>query len=166
MRQPVTTIGDAATARDAAALMREQGIRHLPVVDSAGRLVGIVTDRDLRQIVLDIAMRGRVGRNLEHLGALPVREVMTWGAVTVTPGTELRAAAALMRERRLGALPVVDRGRVVGILTERDLVGALVAVLNKQVAHPVAGTEAGSGEWEFGFPVADTPPRPDIGGDG
>jgi acetoin utilization protein AcuB len=115
--------------------MRERGIRHLPVLDSARRLVGIVTDRDLRHVVLDAAVHGVVAA--AACDDVPVREVMTWGVVTVRPTSELREAASIMRERRLGALPVVDgAGEVVGILTERDLIDALQAVLRERVVRP------------------------------
>lgn len=136
MRPEVVTIGPGALVRDAVAVMRERGIRHLPVVDAGQRLVGIVTDRDLRHVVFDLAL-GRLRTDGEGLGDLRVREVMTWGVVTVSPATDLREAAGVMRERRLGALPVVDgAGQLVGILTERDLIDALRAVLRDRLIHP------------------------------
>jgi acetoin utilization protein AcuB len=136
MRQPVVTIATNASVREATALMRECSIRHLPVLDARQRLVGIVTDRDLRQVVLDVAI-GRVAADTERLGDLGVREVMTWGVVTVTPATDLREAARVMREQRLGALPVIDAaGHVVGILTERDLLDALQALLRERLVSP------------------------------
>jgi acetoin utilization protein AcuB len=151
MHAPVTTIGGERSVREAVALMREQGIRHLPVVDGRGRLLGIVTDRDLRQVVFDAAVRGRLGEEADRLGDLTVSEVMTWGVVTVTPATDLRAAAALMRERRHGALPVVDGGRLVGILTGHDLCAALLAVMRERVGRPAAATGEASGDYDFGF---------------
>ena len=146
MRQPVVTIGADASVREATALMRERGIRHLPILDARARLVGIVTDRDLRQVLLDVVI-GRVAEDTERLGDLRVREVMTWGVVTVTPSTDLREAARVMREQRFGALPVVDAGaRVVGILTERDLLDALQALLSERLVRPtpVAGEPGGA----------------------
>ena len=136
MKQPVATIGPRTALRDAVALMRERGIRHLPVLDGAQRLIGIVTDRDLRQVMFDVALGG-VDEHAARHGDLPVREVMTWGVVTVTPATDLREAIAVMRERRLGALPVVDAAaHVVGMLTERDLLDALHTLLRERVVHP------------------------------
>ncbi|MBI1846531.1 MAG: CBS domain-containing protein [Candidatus Rokubacteria bacterium] len=151
MRQPVVTIGAGTSVRDAAALMRERGIRHLPVLDAGQRLVGIVTDRDLRQVIFDVAM-GRAGEDVEGLGDLEVREVMTWGVVTVTPATDLGAAASVMRERRLGALPVVDEAaHVVGILTERDLLDALQAVLRERVVRPSPTAAEPGGTYDPGL---------------
>jgi acetoin utilization protein AcuB len=158
MRAPVVTTGADTSVADAAALMRERAIRHLPVVDARGRLTGIVTDRDLRQVVFDAAVRGHLEADAQRLGALPVRDVMTWGVVTVTPATDLRAPAARMRERRLGALPVLDDGRLVGILTEHDLLTALLAVLRERLGHPQAAAGVGAGgDYDFGFvaPAAD-----------
>ncbi len=91
----MVTIGAGASVREATTLMREREIRHLPALDAAKRLVGIVTDRDLRQVVLDVAI-GRVGEDTERLGDLGGREVMTWGVVTVTPATDLREAARVI----------------------------------------------------------------------
>jgi CBS domain-containing protein len=150
MQHPVVTIGLDTPVDEAVAIMRERGIRHLPVLDAANRLVGIVTDRDLRQVVLDIAVRD-VGDD-EASVALPVREVMTWGVVTVRPAADLREAARIMRERRLGALPVVDAdGQVVGILTERDLINALQAVLRERVIRPTPTTAGPSGVYDPGI---------------
>jgi CBS domain-containing protein len=154
MRAPVATIAAESSVREAAALMRERAIRHLPVIDDQGRLIGIVTDRDLRQVIFDAAVRERLPQEAEALGALPVRAVMTWSVVTVTPATDLRAAAALMRERRLGALPVVENGHLVGMLTERDLVAALVVLLRERVGHPAPATNA-PGDYDFGFVLPD-----------
>jgi CBS domain-containing protein len=159
MRHPVVTVTPDTSVRAAAALMREREIRHLPVLDAGGRIAGIVTDRDLRQVVFDAAIRGRLGDEAERLADIAVRDVMTWAVVTVTPETDVRAAAALMRERRLGALPVVDRaGRVVGILTERDLLEVLQGLLRERVVRPQPSAAAPGGEYDPGMPE---PPNAD-----
>jgi acetoin utilization protein AcuB len=163
MREPVTTIGAEAPVREAVARMREQAIRHLPVVAGRGRLIGIVTDRDLRQVVFDAAVGGRLGDEAAGLGELPVREVMTWGVVTVTPRTDLRTAAALMRERRMGALPVVEGARLVGMLTEHDLLAALVALMRERVGHPAPATGDAGGDYDFGFVPPDADPGRNAG---
>ncbi len=127
-RSPVTVHPDALV-KGAADMMRTRKLRHLPVVDRGGRLVGIVTDRDLRQVIFDPAIQARLGRAADALQALAIRDVMTWGVVTVRPETAIRDAAWLMREQRLGALPVVQAGRLVGILTERDVLRAFEETL-------------------------------------
>jgi acetoin utilization protein AcuB len=128
MTKAPVTVRAGARARDAAETMRTRKIRHLPVLEG-GRVVGIVTDRDLRQIVFDPAIRERLGGADERLADLTVRDVMTWGVVTVRPDTAIRDAAWLMREQRLGALPVLQQGRLVGILTERDVIRAFEEAL-------------------------------------
>jgi acetoin utilization protein AcuB len=131
-RNPVTIRADAL-AQDAAETMRTRKIRHLPVVDHDGRLVGIVTDRDLRQILFDPRVRERAGELAETLRTLRVRDVMTWAVITVRPGVDLREAARLMHEQKIGALPVVEGGRVVGILTESDVLKAFREILDEGV---------------------------------
>jgi acetoin utilization protein AcuB len=136
MRTAVVTVRPEAQLAEAAQLMKDRQVRHLPAVDEAGRLVGIVTDRDLRQAIFDPAIRERVGKAAEALAELPVREVMTWGVVTVGPDTDLRFAARVMREQKVGALPVVDGGKLVGLVTETDLLAALEEALRRHVQGP------------------------------
>lgn len=133
MTRGIVTIHAGTRARDAAQVMRERRIRHLPVVDRGGKLAGIVTDRDLRQTLFDPAIRERVGEAAEALNALLVRDVMTWSVITIRPDSDLRLAANLMHEQKVGALPVVRQGKVVGILTESDVLKALVRVLGEGV---------------------------------
>lgn len=157
MHHPVVTVAPETPVDDAVTIMRERSIRHLPVVDAARRLIGIVTDRDLRHVTLDAAIRG-IG-DAELFDDLTVRDVMTWGVLTVRPTTDLREAASLMRERRLGALPVIDAaGQMVGILTERDLIDALQAVLRERVVRPRPATDDGDGTYDLGIGPRPTAP--------
>ncbi len=108
-------------------IMRLGRIRHLPVVDDDGQLlVGIVSQRDLFRDALAQALG--YGRHAQRqiLGTLAVKEVMTSDVVTTSPDTSLVEAARLLTERKIGCLPVVENGRLVGILTEGDFV-ALIA---------------------------------------
>jgi acetoin utilization protein AcuB len=136
MTRGVATIHSDALARGAADMMRTRRIRHLPVVDRGGRLVGIVTDRDLRQVVFDPALRARAGDLGRALETVTVRDVMTWAVLSVRPDTPLREAAWLMREQKIGALPVVQAGKVVGIVSEMDLLDALARALGNGFAKP------------------------------
>ena len=142
MTRPAVTVRVQTPVRDAVALMRTRGVRHLPVVDGSRRPVGVVTDRDLRQIIFDPAMQERIGRTREALDDLTVGEVMTWGAVTVGRDTDIRDAARLMYARKIGALPVVGVAAVVGILTETDVLRTFVDVL---------GEEAGTRPYRWAF---------------
>ena len=125
--RPTATIGAAWKA------MRARRLRHLPVLGADGRLVGIVTDRDLRQVILDPDIQAQLGAAPPALNVLTVGDVMTWGAITVRPDSDLREAARVMHAHKVGALPVVERGRLVGILAETDLVKAFIDALGQGV---------------------------------
>jgi acetoin utilization protein AcuB len=132
-KDPVSIDPEAAvgTALD---VMRTKHIRHLPVVDEDGTLMGIVTDRDLRHAALAPAVQEylsvqahRLARQLNAtLENLRVRDVMTWAVVTTGPETPLLSAALIMFESRVGSLPVLEGGRLVGLLTEQDVLKALM----------------------------------------
>jgi acetoin utilization protein AcuB len=132
-RDPIS-IDPEAPVGTALDVMRTKRVRHLPVVDEAGALVGIVTDRDLRHAALAPALGeflpARAHRRARLLGEtlenLRVRDVMTWAVVTTGPEVALLSAALVMLESRVGSLPVVDSGRLVGLLTEQDVLKALM----------------------------------------
>jgi acetoin utilization protein AcuB len=136
MSRGPATIQSDALVRGAAEMMRTRRIRHLPVVDRGGGLVGIVTDRDVRQALFSPAIRARAGALAEALRAVTVGDVMTRAVLTVQPETALGAAARLMHERKVGALPVVAAGRVVGILSETDVLKAFAQALGRGFAKP------------------------------
>jgi acetoin utilization protein AcuB len=110
MSSPVVTVPRDASHRQALELMQQQRLRRLPVVDRSRALVGIVAERDL----LLAATR-------YPAAAIEVGEVMATKVVTTEPGMDLAAAARLMLEHRVGGLPVVDGGTLVGIITESDI---------------------------------------------
>jgi acetoin utilization protein AcuB len=148
-------VRDDAPVAVATRLLRTHKIRHLPVVDGDDRLVGVVTDRDLRQVVFDPRIQEALGDTTLTLRGLRVREVMTWGVLSVRPDTELRAAARLIRERKIGALPVTEGGAVVGILSETDVLAAFDEMLGRRVAtiRPLADAAAPGEPYEYGFPL-------------
>jgi len=113
----------------ARAMMRHRGIRRLPVVDG-GHLVGIVTDRDVREAWASDANTLTAHELHYLLETVPVREVMSTPVITVTPETPLLDAVTLLRERKIGGFPVVRDGDLVGILTETDVLGAFARVLH------------------------------------
>jgi CBS domain-containing protein len=155
-REPVVVAGDLPIAA-AVELLRARQIRHLPVVDERGRLIGIVTDRDLRQVVLDPRIVQAPEAAALTLAALTVRDVMTWGVISVRADSDLRAAARLMRERKIGALPVVDDGRVVGILTETDVLAAIDTLLGARVTtiRPLEAAPGDAAAYDYGYAIPD-----------
>jgi acetoin utilization protein AcuB len=131
-RSPIS-IEPEAPLGTAIAVMVERKVRHLPVVDDRGDVVGIITDRDLRSAVLEPALEEYLSatarRRLRGIAAtfenLRVKDVMTCNPITTSPDISLTQAAALMLERHVGSLPVIENGKLVGIITERDAVKAL-----------------------------------------
>jgi acetoin utilization protein AcuB len=126
-RDPVTIGPDAGVAA-AAALMRARAVHHLPVVSDAGQLLGILTDRDVEHAAFVPALAEALAWEPRWLKAPRVRDVMTWQAVTAQPHVPLLQAALIMFQHRIGSLPVVDGGRLVGILTGRSVLTALEAM--------------------------------------
>jgi acetoin utilization protein AcuB len=128
MSRAVVTIDVSASGQEAVARMHGARVRHLPVTDERGLLVGIVTDRDLRHHLFSRPVRREIGAmSVEALLKLvPVREIMSAPVACVAPGDDVDTAARLMRERKVGSVPVVDGGRVVGIVTETDLLREIV----------------------------------------
>lgn len=116
---PVTATGDMLLAQ-AHDVMERHRVRHLPVVDEGGRLVGILSDRDVRSAM-------GFDRTLGE--KLTVAETMTAEPVAIAANATLDEALAILAPARFGALPVVRGGRVVGILTRSDILRAFAAVL-------------------------------------
>jgi CBS domain-containing protein len=119
----------------AIAVMVDGKIRHLPVVDEHGAVVGIVTDRDLRSAALAPALeeylseaaRRRLRGITTTLENLRVKDAMTCNPITTSPEVPVRQAAAMMLEHSIGSLPVIEGGKLIGIMTDRDAVKALAA---------------------------------------
>jgi acetoin utilization protein AcuB len=127
MTCPAVTIGWEEPLARASRLMEQLHIRHLPVVDADGRLVGIITDGDVREAVESARVR-----DAESAPAtLIVGKVMARDAVSVAPACDLADAAGIMRDGKYSALPVVDGLKVVGILSEIDVLAAFVETLRR-----------------------------------
>ncbi len=123
-----TTVSPRNAIRTAINLMREGGYRRLPVVDR-GRLVGIITDRDLRRAANSpFVVREQWYDNfiLDHI---EVGSCMTPNPLTIEPSTPIAEATRLMRNHKIGGLPVVADGQLVGIITETDLLDFLIELL-------------------------------------
>lgn len=125
---PVTVRPDTSVP-DALRLMRERKVRRLPVVDSHGRLVGIVSDKDLLSASPSPATTLAVWEIPELLGKLKVETVMTRDVITVAEKTPLEEAARIMADRKVGGLPVMQGPDLVGIITETDLFKSLLELL-------------------------------------
>jgi len=125
MTRSVKTLGRNDKLSVADALMRAERIRHLPVVDEDGRLVGILSQRDLFFNALVRALGFGSTTQDRMLSTILVKEVMTENVVTTTPETLVAAAARVMVDRKIGCLPVIEGEALIGILSESDVVAAV-----------------------------------------
>lgn len=125
---PVTISPDTSLP-DALRLMNERKVRRLPVIDSRGRLVGIVSDRDLLHASPSPATTLAVWEIPSLLSNLKIEKVMTRDVVTVSEKTPLEEAARIMADKKIGGLPVLQGPDLVGIITETDLFKVLLELL-------------------------------------
>src|SRR5918994_7392172 len=132
MTREVVTLGPEASAAEAWSVCQELGIRHLPVVE-AGRLVGLVSDRDLR----DVSPPRGSGGERDTLGWVGLRDIMSTDLVTIHPLDTIEHAAREIYDRKIGCLPVVADGELVGIITSSDMMRTLIELVG---AH-------GRGSW-------------------
>ena len=120
MTTDVTTVGRNDELTIADDVMKMKRLRHLPVVEE-GRLVGILTQRDLFHAALSTALNFGEKAQKEFLKTVVVKEVMTDEVLTIDPGADVKEAARRMIEHKIGCLPVVENGKLVGIVSETDL---------------------------------------------
>jgi acetoin utilization protein AcuB len=114
MAKSLVTASPRDMLAEAEARMNSGNFRHLPVTDN-GKLVGMLSDADIRQ-------------HQGHLKDTRVTGAMTENPITVTPDTTMEEAAEIMLERKISGLPVVDKGKLVGIVTTADLLGAFLEI--------------------------------------
>jgi CBS domain-containing protein len=120
MTARVATLGSSDTLDIADGIMCMGRIRHLPVVDGT-RVVGVVSQRDLFRSALGAALAFGTREPQKLMRSMEVRDVMSAPAVTIDPGAAVQEAARNMVEKKIGCLPVVEDGKLVGILTETDV---------------------------------------------
>jgi len=125
MNRDLVTVDKQASLRRARRILDQHRIRHLLVVDEK-RLVGIVTDRDLRQAAPSSKSPLTISERQEFMDELKVLEVMSRKLITASPTTTIREAAKVMVSEKIGCLPVVDGNQLVGIVTQTDLLEMLV----------------------------------------
>lgn len=127
MTSPVTTVTARASVKEAIGLMAEHDIAAMPVVDGVGRLVGVISEADvIREMVVPDPRAHQIPVRLATAPfAAKVGDVMSNHPLTVTSHTELATAADLLTSTAVKSLPVVDEGRLVGILSRRDIIRML-----------------------------------------
>jgi CBS domain-containing protein len=153
MTRNVVSIGHGAPIREAIRLMLKHRVSGVPVVDDAGKLVGILTEGDLlrrgetgterqRRPWLEFLLGpGRLAEDYVKTHGRRVEEAMTREVVSVRPDTPVRELVRLMERRRIKRLPVLDGDRLVGIVSRADLMGAVAQILDRGETVP-SGDEA------------------------
>ena len=135
MKMPPMTVKMRDSVAHARALLEEHRFNQLPVVVN-GKLVGIVTDRDLRDASAAVRVSSKVAGAKDEIEAtpeqIPVEAVMSTKVLMLRPADTIQRAAELMRRERIGGVPVVDRGRLVGIITRSDVLDAFVALTKER----------------------------------
>jgi acetoin utilization protein AcuB len=131
MTQKVITATADTSIFEAREMMAQNRIRHLPVVQQDGLLVGMITDRDIRSALpRDLFHNPVIGPEREKYENLKVRDIMSSDLLTISPTDTLQDALLLIEKKKVGALPVVDdKGRLRGIISVRDLLRAFINVL-------------------------------------
>lgn len=131
-RNPVT-IQEDATFTEAWSLMREKRLRHLPVMRGED-VVGMVSDRDIRDAAPSSVESA--GSDTARIAATKIKDLISGKVFTTNPDAELERAAVKLFVHRIGALPVTEQGRLIGIISETDVFRAMVRILGFQVEGP------------------------------
>jgi acetoin utilization protein AcuB len=118
MSTDLVTIGKEASIQEAMALMKQESIRHLPVVDQKMNLLGWITDADLRGVLI-----------ASMLEELTLEDVMIRKPFTIHPEMALEEAARILLDKRVGGLPIVKNGTLVGVITVSDILSAFINFL-------------------------------------
>jgi len=138
-RGPIITVGPETTVEEAARLMLSLGISGLPVIDATNGVVGIITEGDLlrraelgtekhrQSWIAYLASPGRLAAEYARAHGSKVGEVMTAGVLTAEADTPLDQIIELMEKKRIRRVPIVERGRLAGIVSRADLMRALIA---------------------------------------
>ena len=122
MTTKVFTLGDDKKAFVAQEIMEWAHVRHIPVVDKNNRVVGIISHRDILKASLSaLGTRFAEVERKQHLSDAPALAIMHHPARTIEPDATVQEAAGIMRRHKFGCLPVVTDGRLVGIVTEYDI---------------------------------------------
>jgi CBS domain-containing protein len=137
---------------DAYVVMRTKGVRHLPVVDEHGLIVGIISDRDMQRAmqVEQPDLRSGYPARAEFDPIAIVRDFMSWPIESIDEGTALGAAARRMIHRKISALLVTSQEEVVGIITSEDLLRALVQAYESPVDRVRQSMEGVVANWPVG----------------
>ena len=145
MAAPVFSVGAEASISEVVNLMREKKVKHIPVV-AEGKLLGVISDRDIKQYMPSKGTSLDIYEINYLLAKAKAREVMKTKVLTTSADTPVEEAAMLLYDNNIGCLPVVDGGKLVGIISDRDMYRVLVEI-----------TGARRGGVRVSLPVEDRP---------
>ncbi len=129
MQRDVVTVTPETRVPQVLRLLQPRGFRHVPVIDNK-TLVGIISDRDVKQALASLAGTGAAGAELERAREwLTASEIMQRAVTTIAPMDTVEEGARLMMAQRISALPVIDGGRLVGIVSETDVLELFVRAM-------------------------------------
>lgn len=129
MTKKVFTLRRIDTLRDVRSLMDLVKIRHIPVLDEQGYFLGLVTHRDLLSYAISKLAEVEADLRTEIESSIMVGDIMQTNVDTVAPDTLLSEAAGILYRKKYGCLPVVEDGKLIGIITESDFLRLAIALL-------------------------------------
>ena len=128
MRTEVIVIDENESMHKAADMLKKNKIRRMPVMNG-DKLVGIISDKDLRSAMASSASSLNLWEIHYLLDRIKVKDLMTKKVITVKPETTIEEAAQILRDKKIGGLPVLDNGKLVGIITETDIFEIFLEVM-------------------------------------
>lgn len=131
MTTDVHTLGASNTIADARAVMTKEHVRHIPIVDDHGRLIGLVTQRDILAASESVIAQANDKIHARSVSQIPLSQIMIRDISVIDQNANLRQAAIHLQAHRYGCLPVADNGKLTGIVTDSDFVAVAINLLEQ-----------------------------------
>jgi len=141
MTLEVTTLQETDNLIDAAMVFVRSSFRHLPVLRDK-RLVGIVTERDVKKFAPSLLSGTSPEEYNQVMETTPISRVMTRDPITLKPDQPMFEAVNLLHSKRIGCLPVVENGELVGIITTTDMLALLIRLIQEKETEPGGAPQA------------------------
>ena len=132
MTPKLSSLPEDARLLDAALMIRHSGKRHVPIVSANGKVVGIISDRDVARLAPSMLTRMSQEEYNELFEKTPIAQAMTKNPITISPDTPVDEAVSILHGKKIGALLVVENEKLVGILTVSDMLGLLHKLLGQK----------------------------------
>jgi len=132
MTRKVSSLQEDARLLDAALLIRHSGKRHVPILSASGKVVGIISDRDVSRLAPSMLARMSQEEYNEIFEKTPITRGMTKNPITISPDAPIDQAVTILHSKKIGAVLVVENEELVGILTISDMLGLLHELLSQR----------------------------------